>query len=194
MAINLNLVDNLQTLEGWGLYDVMLPFLLVFILVFAILERIQIFGKESKKFNALIALVIGLLLVRGGEQAALVQLINAYLPNVSAVIVVFLGFLILLGLFGFGSSNMRGGIMILFVILAVGGGIWALTNASEQGDFEIPLIGETISEEDAGALIIIGVFVLIVAIAIMKPKPRGLTGFMKGMNDIGDSFAGVRNP
>ncbi len=191
MALNINLVDILSTLEQWGLYDVLLPFLLVFILVFAILERIQLFGAQTRKFSAIIALVVGLLLVRGGEQAALVQLINAYLPNVSAVIVVFLGFLILLGLFGFGSSNMRGGIMILFVVLAVGGGIWALTSATEQSDFEIPLLGVEITESDAGALIVIGIFVMIVAITIMKPKERGLAGFMKGMGSIGDSFAGI---
>ena len=188
---NLNIAEGLQTLEGWGLYDVMLPFLLVFILVFAILERIKLFGQQTRKFSAIIALVVGLLLVRGGEQAALVQLINNYLPNVSAIIVIFLGFLILLGLFGFGSSNMRGGIMILFVILAVGGGLWALTSATEESGFEIPLLNMQISESDASALLVIGIFLLIVAVAIMKPRERGLTGFMKGMNDIGDSFAGV---
>lgn len=193
MALNIDLVDSLSTLEQWGLYDVLLPFLLVFIVIFAILERIQLFGPtQSRKFSALIAVVIGLLLVRGGEQAALVQLINTYLPNVSAVIVVFLGFLILLGLFGFGSSNMRGGIMILFVILAVGGGVWALTQATEGSDIEIPLIGVDITEEDAGALLVIGILVLIIAIALMKPRERGLSGFMKGMNDIGDSFAGFK--
>lgn len=176
-------------LEEWGFYEIFLPFLLAFILTFAILERIKLFGPNSNKFNSIIALVVGMLLVRQGD---LVEFINNYLPHVSTVIVVFLGFLILLGLFGFGSSQMRGGIMILFVLLSLGGGIWALTNASEQGDFEIPLIDETISEEDAGALVVIGVFLLIVGMAIgYKPKKSGFEGFMNGMTKMGDSFSGV---
>ncbi len=192
MAIDL--IGGIQRLEEWGFYDVLLPFLLVFILVFAILEKIQLFGQQSRKFNAVIALVIGLLLVRGGEQAVLVTFINTYLPNVSAVIVVFLGFLILLGMFGVGAGAFRGGLMIVFVILSVGGGIWALTQATEQSDIEVPLLGVELTKEDAGALVVIGVFLLIVAIAFMKPKKRGMEGLMEGMSKMGDSFAGIRNP
>ncbi len=187
MAIDFSTV--FARLEEWGVYEVLLPFLLVAVITYAILERVQLFGPKSSRINWIIAIVLGVLLVRQGD---LVTFINMYLPHVSTVIVVFLGFLILLGLFGFGSSNMRGGIMILFVLLSLGGGIWALTNASEHGDFEIPLIGETISEEDAGALVVIGVFLLIVGMAVgYKPKKTGFEGFMQGMNRMGDSFAGV---
>lgn len=187
MAIDLYTV--FARIEEFGFYEVFLPFLLVFILTYAILERIQLFGPKSSRINWVIGLVLGILLVRQGD---LVTFINLYLPHVSTVIVVFLGFLLLLGLFGFGSSQMRGGIMILFVLLSLGGGIWALTNASEQGDFEIPLIGESISEEDAGALVVIGAFLLIVGIAVgYKPKKTGFEGFMNGMSRMGDSFAGV---
>lgn len=189
MAIDFT--DAFARLEEWGFYETVLPFLLVFVLVFAILEKINIFGPKSSRFNGVIALVIGLLLVRQGD---LVAFINSYLPNVSAVIVVFLGFLILLGIFGFGSSSMRGGVMILFVILSIGGGIWALTKASDQGDFEIPLIGTTISEEDAGALFVVGILLLIIAIAFVKPRKKGMEGLMEGMSKMGDSFAGIRNP
>jgi hypothetical protein len=158
------------------------------VLVFAILERIKLFGDRSTRFNGVIALVIGILLVR---QGTLVEFINAYLPNVSAVIVVFLGFLILLGIFGFGSSQMKGGVMILFVLIALGGGIWALTQASDQGDFEIPLIGETISEEDAGSLFVVGIFLLIVGVAMCKPPKKGLEGFIESMGKIGNSLSGA---
>lgn len=186
MAINF--YDAFARLEEWGFYEVFLPFLLVFVLTFAILERIQIFGPKGTRFNGIIALVIGILIVRQGD---LVEFINTYLPHVSTVIVVFLGFLLLLGIFGFGSSSMRGGVMILFVLISVGGGIWALTKASDQGDFEIPLIGTTISEEDAGSLFVVGIFLLIVGVAMCKPKKRGLEGFMDSMGKMGDSFSGA---
>ena len=40
-----------------------LPFLLIFFIVFAILERTKVFGDDKKQINALIAFVIGLIFV-----------------------------------------------------------------------------------------------------------------------------------
>lgn len=189
MAIDL--VGGFQRLEELGMYEIFLPFLLIFILVWAILGRINLFGPNSGRFNAIIALVVGILLVRQGD---LVEFINTYLPNVSAVIVVFLGFLILLGVFGFGSINMKGGIMILFVIVSLIGGIWALTQATKQEEvgFSIPFLGEyEISETDAGAMVVVGLLLLIIGIAMYKPKKRGYEGFIDAMSRMGDRFAGI---
>lgn len=189
MAIDL--FGGVERLEELGVYEVFLPFLLVFVLVYAILGRVNLFGQNSSKFNTIIALVIGILLVREGT---LVEFINAYLPNVSAVVVVFLGFLILLGLFGVEASKFKGGLMIVFVIVSLVGGIWALTQATEQGnvEFSIPWLGEfDLTESDAGALVVIGVFVLIVTVAIgYKPKKKGFEGFLDGMSRVGDAFGG----
>lgn len=192
--MSIDLISAFQTIEQWGFYEVLLPFLLVFVLVFAILQRIQLFGPNSKPFNVVISLVIGMLMVRGGQQAQLVEFINNYLPNVSAVVVVFLGFLIILGLFGVGAGAFKGGLMIAFVVVSLVGGIWALTQATQQGDveFSIPLIGDiSLTEADAGALVVIGIFILIVFIAIgYTPKPRGMQGFLEQMSKVGDTFAG----
>ncbi|MBM3200686.1 hypothetical protein FJZ53_07130 [Candidatus Woesearchaeota archaeon] len=188
MAIDF--IGGVQQLESWGLYDVMLPFLLVFVLVFAILEKIQLFGRESKKFNAIIALVIGMLLVRGGEQSYLVEFINRYLPNVSAVIVVFLGFMIILGLFGVGAGAFRGGLMIFFIIISLIGGIWALTKATEDSNVQLPF-GIELTEQDAGASVVIAIFLIIISVAFMKPKKGGMEGFVERMGKMGDSFAGI---
>jgi len=193
MAIDL--AGGIEKLEEIGVYDVILPFLLIFILVFAILEKVKIFGDQSTKFDAIIALVIGILLVRQGD---LVLFINNYLPNVSAVIVVFLGILILLGLFGVGAGGFKGGILVAFVIVSLIGGIWALTQATEQGDMDIsiPWVGEyEVSEEDAGSLVIVGVFVLILIVALgLRTKKKGFEGFLDGISKAGDSFGGVGRP
>lgn len=194
----IDLISAFQTIEQWGFYEILLPFLLVFVLCFAILQRIQLFGPNSKPFNVIISLVIGMLMVRGGQQAQLVEFINNYLPNVSAVVVVFLGFLIILGLFGVGAGAFKGGLMVAFVIVSLVGGIWALTQATQQGnvEFSIPLIGDiSLTESDAGALVVIGVFLLIVFIAIgYKPKKKGIEGFLDQMGRVGDTFAGGRPP
>ncbi|MBM3199831.1 hypothetical protein FJZ53_02750, partial [Candidatus Woesearchaeota archaeon] len=56
----------IEFLKEFGFFDVVLPFLLVFTIVFAVLEKTKIFGggKESKKnINAMIAFVFALFFV-----------------------------------------------------------------------------------------------------------------------------------
>ena len=178
-------IDFFETPE---IYEFVLPFLLVTVLIFAILEKIKIFGRDGKKFNIIISVVIGILLARQGD---LVQFINQYLPNVSAVIIVFLGFLLLLGLFKKGDSPLSGGIVFVFVIIAVIGGSWALIQAAQgQDEINIPLIDLEITAEDAGVMLGIGLVFIILAVAFgYKKKNTGhFQGLLEGMKDIGNSF------
>ncbi|MDP2908831.1 MAG: hypothetical protein Q8N77_03415, partial [Nanoarchaeota archaeon] len=77
------LAGAIEFLNEFGFYDVVLPFLLVFTLVFAILEKTKIFGVEEKKpkknINAMIAFVIALFFVATTE---LVAGTREMLPNV----------------------------------------------------------------------------------------------------------------
>lgn len=50
-------------LQHWIFTRFALPFLLVFFIVFGILEKTKLFGADKKQLNALIAFVIGLILV-----------------------------------------------------------------------------------------------------------------------------------
>ncbi|GAG35226.1 unnamed protein product, partial [marine sediment metagenome] len=58
-----NLEEFIRVLESWGLTDVLLPFLLIFVVMFAILQKTRILGEDKKRFNMVIALVIGLMVV-----------------------------------------------------------------------------------------------------------------------------------
>ena len=86
----------------FGLFDIILPFLLVFTLVFAILEKTKIFGTEEdgktprKNLNAMVGFVVGLLVV---ATARVVSIINKALPNIILILVISISFLILLGSF-----------------------------------------------------------------------------------------------
>jgi len=102
--------DLSATLQDLGFYDFILPFLLVFTIVFAILEKTKILGvdkdNESKRnINAVIALVLGLLIV---NQFEIVQSLNTFLPKISFFIVIALMVLILFGLFGANVERARG--------------------------------------------------------------------------------------
>ena len=85
-------------LQDFGLFDVILPFLLVFTLVFAVLEKTKIFGMEDnhsrKNLNAMVAFSIAFFVT------ASVNIVTAFqvaLPWVSLVLVILVSFLLLSG-------------------------------------------------------------------------------------------------
>ncbi len=104
----MDFVQVIKMLEGFGLTDALLPFLLIFTLIFAILQKVKIFGKEKEKkgINIVIALVIALLVIiphvtnEYPPGKDVVEIMNSAIPNVSLVIVAILMVLILIGVFG----------------------------------------------------------------------------------------------
>ena len=113
--------EAIKFMEEYGFYDVVLPFLLVFTLVFATLQKIKIFGKESRKYNALIALALALMFTAATN---LVEALNKYLPIIGVTLAAFLGIMLLLGMFGIkGESQgakILGWVITGGVILAIG--------------------------------------------------------------------------
>ncbi|MDP3765978.1 MAG: hypothetical protein Q8R04_05685 [Nanoarchaeota archaeon] len=95
-----------RTLERWGLTDVLLPFLLIFVIVFAVLQKTKILGESKKNLNVVIAVIVGLLVViphvtgRFPANADPVLIINDALPQLSIVLVAVIFLLILIGVFG----------------------------------------------------------------------------------------------
>ncbi len=87
-----------------GIYDVVLPFLLVFTIVFAILEKTKVLGVEEidgkkytkKNINAMVAFIIAFLVVASTK---LVQVINEALANIVLLLLLSVGFLMLVGSF-----------------------------------------------------------------------------------------------
>jgi hypothetical protein len=85
-----------EILNQWyalGIFDYLLPFLLIFALVFGILDRIRILG-DNKGVNAVIALTVGLL-----------ALLNDYVTNFFSIIFPYAGIalaILLVGLILFG--------------------------------------------------------------------------------------------
>ena len=87
-----------------GVYDVVLPFILVFTIIFAILEKTRILGTDTiegnpyskKNLNAMLAFVISFLVV---ASTRLVATINEAMANVAILILLGVGFLMLIGVF-----------------------------------------------------------------------------------------------
>lgn len=98
--------DFIRTLERLGLSDVILPFILIFTIVFAVMQKAQILG-ENRKFHAAIALVLALSVIiphvtnsYPDSRYDVVEIINTSLPNVSIIAVAVVAVMILLGLLG----------------------------------------------------------------------------------------------
>jgi len=93
---------TISFLNEIGLYDVILPFLLVFTIIFAILEKTKIFGTEKiddveytrKNMNAMTAFVISFFVVASSQ---LVSLINAVASQAFLLILLVILFLMLAG-------------------------------------------------------------------------------------------------
>jgi hypothetical membrane protein len=87
-----------------GVYDVVLPFLLVFTIVFAILEKTKVFGTEKtkdgeftrKNMNAMTAFVVAFLVIASSR---LVAIINETMANMVLLLMMSVCFLILIGSF-----------------------------------------------------------------------------------------------
>ena len=113
-------------LEYWGVSDVLLPFLLIFTIVFAVLQKTNILGAGKKNFNVVIALVLALGVVIphvvGGypPEADVVDLINIIIPQISLVAVALLMLLLLVGIFQPSwVSKSIAGVLALISIVAV---------------------------------------------------------------------------
>lgn len=103
-----NFSEIISNLEDMGFYDVFLPFILVYVVVFAILEKSGIFAKgdsdkQSKNVNAVIAFVFGLFFVASIQT---VKYIQSLIVNIVLVIIFILVTLILMG-FIFGKDYFK---------------------------------------------------------------------------------------
>lgn len=73
-------------LQHWVLTDFVYPFLLIFAIVFGVLEKTKLFGSDKKQLNAILAFVIGLIFVAFASPKLLVQNLILFL-SVGIVIV-----------------------------------------------------------------------------------------------------------
>ncbi len=93
-----NAIDFFKTL---GVYDVLLPFLLVFTVMFAILERTKVLGVESngitkKNLNAMVAFVTAFFVVASSK---LVETITRVSSEIIILMMLLVFFLMLVGTF-----------------------------------------------------------------------------------------------
>lgn len=132
-----NFVDMIRTLANFGVWDVVLPFMLIFTIIYMVLTSVLsgMFGKSGKgdnaKDNTKFAMVIAMVIALGvviphvtnsyPQGMDVVNIINTALPQVAVIAVAIVGMMILLGLFNIKILDFHQfGISSFIVIVSVG--------------------------------------------------------------------------
>lgn len=167
-----DLFSVIATWQEIGVFGVLLPFVLVFALSFAVLQKTKILG-DHKNLNVIVSLVLGLLFL---QNVYLVEKIQLFLPNVSFAVLVFLALLLLVGVFaGDKLSEWTSKWKWFAVVAATIALVWAFTSdyLGESSDFFAWL--SAFSETRIFQYVLLGVIVavLIALVAAGDKKPSG---------------------
>jgi uncharacterized membrane protein YhdT len=189
--------DAVAQLYDLGFLDVVLPFILIFAVVFAALRTTKILGDE-KRIHAIIALVMGMTVVIPHalglypEGMDAVTIINTALPNVSIVLIAVLMVLVILGMFGtnvsLASSSLGGWVLIASVIIV------AVIFGSSAGWFGLPNWLSFMNDSATRSIVII-ILIFGIIIAFITGGDRqteGKRGLGKLMEDWGKSLGGPK--
>lgn len=175
-------------LEAMGLFEIMLPFLLVFTVSFAVINRTKIFG-DRKGVDVVVALVLAFLAVRN---EFFVNLMKSFLPNVAMFMIVILMFLMMFGIFAGEKKDWTRiplflGALVSFVFI-----LFALLFDYTSGYFEFPYwlrdLFYGMDDTTKGIILFLGVLVIVIWIAT---REKGTGGGVKDfLENIGKGLRG----
>ncbi len=114
----------IEFFDRLGVYDVVLPFLLIFVIVYSILEKTRVLGTQEldgkqiakKNINSMVAFVVAFLVIVSSK---MVGYINKALPRITLLLLVLISFLMLIGVFFSEKEEvmLQGGWRTFFMIL-----------------------------------------------------------------------------
>ena len=195
MSNHLQFENFIRTLDQWGLTDVLLPFLLIFIIIYSILQKTKILGNEKKNFNVGVAVIIGLLVVIPHVMGTFppnrdpVEILNKAIPQVSLIILAIIFLLILIGVFGqeevFLGLAAPGwitlvSIIIILVIFGSAAEWWSPSITSSINNF--------FGTDVLSIVVMILVFGIIIAYITSEPKEGGVSSLKKAGIDFDKLF------
>jgi hypothetical protein len=171
---SVSITDLLNKWNEMGVFSYVLPFLLIFAVVYGILEKSGLFDSKSGSttkpnhaVHAVIAVAVGLLALQLDFVSTFFQVI---FPRFGVGIAIFLVLIILTGLF-YKDTDDRGSFLAIGVTLAVAIALWALSSWDYWGD-EWQL-GYWF--QDNFWAIVIGIIVVVSIYLIVKPDKTHAT-------------------
>jgi len=144
--------------------EAVLPFILVFTVVFAILQKSQILGKDKKQIDAMVGLVVGLITI---TFARAVGIINQLLPFLAVAVIMILIFMILIALVHEGGEKKfvwdeqikKVVVVLAFIAVAIAGLIF--TGAWDYLSYKFSEPGSNLVTNIVFIAIIVGGFLIV---------------------------------
>ena len=180
VAQDFRLQDFFQSLDRWGLTDILLPFLLIFVIIYAIMQKTKVLGEDKKNLNVVVALVVALLVIiphvtgQFPPNADPVVILKNALPQVSIVLVAIVFLLVMIGVMGqdmvFLGLTAPGWITfisLLIIVFIFGGsaGWW------DAGGFDT-FLENTFGSEAIAVVIMLLIFGIIIAWVTSESKEK----------------------
>ena len=173
----------LEFFEEIGVYDVVLPFLLVFSIVFAILEKTKVLGVEKiegkeytkKNLNSMVAFVIGFLVIASSK---LVEIITTVSAHVVVLLMASILFLLLVGSFfkeGGTSVFLEGGWKVFFMWLMFLGILLIFLNALGWLENVWGWVAEGSGGYAVGSLVLIIIVIFFMWFVVRSPETKKST-------------------
>ncbi|MFH1649241.1 MAG: hypothetical protein ABIA93_01705 [Candidatus Woesearchaeota archaeon] len=173
----------LMFFDKLGLYDVVLPFLLVFTIVYALFEKTKVFGTEEhegkkytrKNMNAMASFVIAFFVVASSQ---LVQLIFTVSSQVVILLFLSVFFLLLVGSFHTGDKEFaleKGWKSMFMVIMFLGIALIFLNALGWLGWIYRNVLGN-FDSVTVSSIVLILVFVGVILYIMKDPKPSKSKG------------------
>lgn len=155
------LTDFVISLDRMGVYDVALPFIVMFTITFALLEKVKLF--QRREINAILGFAFGLLFLQNDY---LLSIFHRFVPNISFIILVLILGMLLVGIFA-GENQAWSGWMLfgafLFSIVSVFAALGS--DVLEARDFFLwwDALGP-----DARTLIVVVIVLIVFFVVLMK--------------------------
>lgn len=168
--------------DSIGVFDVVLPFFLIFAVAYSIFTTSKILGGDNK-VKAIVSIIIGVLFV---QNQYLVSILQSFIPNVAMFIIVFLMIFLVAGMFlgrkrpATGAYAIAATIALIFVLLALGG---------LPGGYLPPWLYYYFDDQTIAVLLLVAVFV---GIIWFVTKPAGATGWAAKAEEIIENLWGKR--
>ncbi len=153
-------MTNHTILQSPFFVEGVLPFVLLFTVIFAILQKTEVLGKGKRQIDAITAMVIALIVI---SFANAVNIINNLLPFLAISVVVILIFMILIGFFFHGDEfKIEGRVRTWGIILVVIAVTIAVLVTTGSWDYMVNLFFNS----DDGSIFANVVFLVIVGVAV----------------------------
>ncbi|MBI2671491.1 hypothetical protein HYX16_01015 [Candidatus Woesearchaeota archaeon] len=182
----MSLYDIFGSFESFGVFDIALPFILIFTVIFAVLQKIKLFGGK-KNIDIIVAVVLAFLSVRS---VFLVGLLNRFLPNTAIFLIIILMFLLMLGTFGGQFEGFKGYmipiasiISLIFVVLALSGDFLGYGYEFILPSFLADLFYDY---QTRATILFVAGMIIVIAVATSDSSSHG--GFWNTINELGEKM------